>query len=120
LLAEITLRHCRKWNKRFRAKKRWGTEVPIGVSSGWPDSHDAGDTGLDPEDDGPAPEEAVIFADFCEAFSKRLTPLQEQILELRLTKRTSNQIVKATNRSQATVSRELSAIRAMLEEEISP
>src|SRR4051812_5826947 len=46
LLLEIAIRHCERWNKRFRAAKRDARPAPVGAG------------GVDPEDDEPAPEEA--------------------------------------------------------------
>src|SRR5205823_3318020 len=105
LLLAITLRHCAKWNKRFRAAKRKAQVVAIGAGAG------------DVEDDQEGPDVAVEFTDYFECFMGRLTPVQQRIVELRLQDRTIKQITAQVGLSQATVSRHLRDIRALLEEE---
>lgn len=77
-LLEVTLRHCGKWNKRFRARKRQAVEMPI---------HPGGDGtagGVEPSDDEPPPEEAVILAELVENLLADMTDRQRQVFQLRL------------------------------------
>jgi DNA-directed RNA polymerase specialized sigma24 family protein len=74
--------------------------------------------GFEPADDGPPPEAAVEFADFCEAFAKKISPRQQQALELQLAHKTRKEIACSLNVGLATVDRELKAIRERLQAEL--
>ena len=110
LLLEMTLRHCEKWNKRFRARKRRpaGGVTPIG------DGSEEG--GVVPADDAPGPEEAVDEADYYAHLVRELEALlserQRTVLALHLSGRRADEIADRIGFARPTVDRELAAIRA--------
>jgi len=62
---------------------------------------------------GPSPLEALAAADELESFMKRLSPLERQVLELRLRESRWDEIAAATGRSERTVRRALEQIRRL-------
>lgn len=113
LLLKITLRHCEKWNKRFRAAKRNTVEVSLVVGS-----QSAGESpnDIDLPDHGASPEEAVMLADFIEHVLNHVSPLQQRIFELRREGQTIKQIADEVGMSQATINRNLREIYKLLDE----
>jgi RNA polymerase sigma factor (sigma-70 family) len=103
LLLENTLRHCEKWNKRFRAQKRRTPEVSINAPDGK-------GTALDLADAGPGPEDQVAETDYLvylfRELDARLTERQRQVLLLRQTGATVREIAEQLGTSKATVDRE--------------
>jgi DNA-directed RNA polymerase specialized sigma24 family protein len=93
VLFEKALRHCKKWNERFRAAKRAADAVPL-------DGTDADGAAL--------PDEVVALADLSQALTKELTTVrQRQIVTLLLSDRTYDEIAGALNISRSTVEREM-------------
>jgi DNA-directed RNA polymerase specialized sigma24 family protein len=103
-LLEITLRHCGKWNKRYRNPDR--VEASLHPRS------EEGSPGIDPGDDGPTPEEAVILDDWVEKLRGALqTDLQRKVFELRLAGESPAEIAKQLQLSQATIYQTIYKIR---------
>jgi hypothetical protein len=115
LLACITLRHCKKWGKRFLAKKRAAAEVPIGVPREKGDDNEQRG-GFEPVEEGPTADEVAQIAECYERFLQALSPRQQQIAELRTQKCTIREIVARLGWSQKTISRDLEQMRAMMDE----
>jgi hypothetical protein len=108
LLLKYIERHCEKWKKYYRAKKRCGAEVSLAPA-------DADGPGLDPADHrAPAGDEEVVGAALAELY-QRLTPRQRQIADLSAQGRTLAETAAALGCSQSLVSLEKKAIRALLE-----
>jgi DNA-directed RNA polymerase specialized sigma24 family protein len=108
LLSEITLRHCEKWNKRFRAKKRAGTEVPLGSAR---DEHF-----FDPQDPAPGPATDAGFVDIYTQFLEQLSDRQRQVAEQQLQGSTVAESADALQISQSTVLRERREVKRILEQ----
>jgi RNA polymerase sigma factor (sigma-70 family) len=104
-LLAITLRHCGKWNKRFRAKKRAGPEAPLQVS------REGADAGLEPSAEKPTPEMVVTLVDLVEHLMAGLTERQRQVVELRLQDVPVAEICRQVGLSQARVYRILEEVR---------
>jgi hypothetical protein len=108
LLLKYLERHCNKWNKYYRAKKRQGKEVSLGGQGESP-------AALDPADPGPSPAEEAEFADAWELLEKKLKPRQYQVATLAAQGRTLEEIAQALGCSETTVSNDKKAIRQVLE-----
>jgi RNA polymerase sigma-70 factor (ECF subfamily) len=63
----------------------------------------------------PSPLEAILLSDELEQLLRRLPPVQQQMVELRLQGYDLNEIAAATHRSQRTVRRVLDGIKLQLE-----
>jgi hypothetical protein len=72
LLLRYVERHCNKWNKYYRAKKRQGKEVALGT-------HGESQPAVDPVDAGPSPSEEAEFAEAWEVLEQKLAPRQYQV-----------------------------------------
>jgi DNA-binding CsgD family transcriptional regulator len=106
LLLKYLERHCEKWKKYYRAKKRRGTEVPLACATG---------PGLDPADyRAPAGDEETVGAALASLYA-RLTPRQRRVADLSAQGRTLEEIAAALGCSESLVSLEKKAIRALLE-----
>jgi hypothetical protein len=108
LLLKYIERHCEKWKKYYRAKKRRGVEV--GLSGEDPER-----PGFEPEDHraGAEDEEAVGLA--LAALYEKLTPRQRRVADLTAQDRTLEQIAAELGCSESLVSLEKKAIRVLLE-----
>jgi DNA-binding CsgD family transcriptional regulator len=108
LLLKYIERHCNKWNKYYRARKRKAAEVPLAAA-------DSGGPGIDPPDHrGPADDEEAVGAAL-EALHANLTPRQRRVADLTAGGRTLEEIAQELNCSQSLVSMEKKAIRRLLE-----
>jgi DNA-binding CsgD family transcriptional regulator len=97
-------RHCNKWNKYYRAKKRQAIEVPL-----------IADRAIDPPDyRAPNDDEAAVGAAL-EALYVRLTPRQRCVADLTVAGKTLEQIAQDLGCSESLVSLEKKAIRRLLE-----
>src|SRR5262249_12489517 len=106
-LLEITLRHCNKWNKRVQ--REGGKTVPLEPSKG------KTDTGFEPADDEPTPEEAAALADLVDGLLSSLDmPFERQILKLRLQGYTVAEISREVSMAERTVARTISEVKACL------
>lgn len=110
LLLKYIERHCNKWNKFYRAKKRQGSVLALDPAAASDDTL----AGFDPADYRAEPEEEQRFAAALEAFQARLTEQQRRIVELRLQDKTLAEIAAAMQVSEATVSNRLKQIREQL------
>jgi hypothetical protein len=108
LLLKYIERHCNKWNKYYRAKKRQGKEVALGT-------HGESQPAVDPADAGPSPAEEAEFAEAWEVLEQRLAPRQYQVATLAAQGRTLEEIARALGCSETTVSNDKKAIRSVLE-----
>jgi hypothetical protein len=107
LLLKYIERHCAKWKKYYRAKKRRGTEVPLAA--------DPLRATLDPPDHrGPAGDEEAVGAALVALYQK-LTPRQRRVTDLTAQGRTLVEIATELGCSQSLVSLEKKAVRALLE-----
>jgi DNA-directed RNA polymerase specialized sigma24 family protein len=106
LLLKYVERHCEKWKKYYRAKKRAAGEVPLGQ---------AGRAGPDPADyrAGAADEDEVGAA--LEELYAKLTPRQRRVADLSAQGKTLAEIAAAVGCSESLVSLEKKAIRGLLE-----
>jgi RNA polymerase sigma factor (sigma-70 family) len=110
-LVEITLRHCNKWNKRVR-RERLKT-VPIQPS------RDEADTGFEPEDDEPTPEEAAVLADLVEWLMRGLeTVRQREVLKLLLQGYTPSEVSRELKMAVRTVFRTRDAVRGRIRQRL--
>ena len=108
LLLKYIERHCDKWKKYYRAKKRQGTEIPLAGSG---ESH----LGIDPPDHrGPGDDEAAVGAALAALYQK-LTPRQRQVADLSAQGKTLEEIANELRCSESLVSLEKKAIRRFLE-----
>lgn len=98
-------RHCNKWNKYYRAKKRQAVEVPLSAGGPRPDP---------PDYRAPADEEAAVGAAL-EGLYAQLTPRQRRVADLSVAGRTLEQIAAELGCSESLVSLEKKAIRKLLE-----
>src|SRR5262249_55510248 len=106
-------RHCDKWNKYYRAKKRQGTEVPLGPGG----ARAAGRLGIDPADYREPADAEDRFVACCERLCSLLSEEEQKVLLLRLQDKTLEEIALKIGRSESTVSNRLSRIRTLLQEE---
>jgi len=100
LLLKYIERHCAKWKKYYRAKKRKSAEVSLAAD---PPDHRA-----------PAGDEEAVGAALS-ALYKKLTPRQRQVADLSAQGRTLAAIATELGCSESLVSLEKKAIRALLE-----
>jgi RNA polymerase sigma factor (sigma-70 family) len=108
LLLKYLERHCEKWKKYYRAKKRAGTEIPLAASD--PDR-----CGIDPPDHrGPADDERAV-GDALAALYEKLTPRQRRVADLSAQGCTLEEIADEIGCSESLVSLEKKAIRKLLE-----
>src|SRR5262249_23517887 len=99
LLLKYIERHCEKWKKYYRAKKRQGTEVPLAAA----DTHGPG---LDPADyRAPAGDEEAVGAALSALYDK-LKPRQRRVADLSAQGRTLEEIAAALGCSESLVSLE--------------
>jgi DNA-directed RNA polymerase specialized sigma24 family protein len=98
-LVEITLRHCGKWNKRFRAQKRNRPEVSLQPATG------EGEGCIDPPGDEPGPEEGAALADELQNLRATLNDRQAQVLQGLLRGDTVTEISRQMCLSEALVYR---------------
>jgi hypothetical protein len=108
LLLKYMERHCNKWNKYYRAKKRQGTEVSLGAPGG-------SQPALDPAEPRPSPAEEAEFADVWDMLESKLKPRQREVATLAAQGRTLEEIALALKCSETTVSNDKKAIRSVLE-----
>jgi RNA polymerase sigma-70 factor (ECF subfamily) len=112
-LAAGILRHCGKWNKRFRAAKRNRAEVPLHAGTGEMDRE------IELSADEPDPEEVALLADEVEHLLSELTPPLRETLQLRLQGDTVADIARKMQLSESLIYRRLKQIedkaRARLE-----
>jgi hypothetical protein len=106
LLLKYVERHCEKWRKYYRAKKRRGPEASL--------SGDADRLGIDPPDHRAGNDEAEVGAAL-EALYARLTPRQRRVADLSAQGRTLTEIAAEIGCSESLVSLEKKAIRVLLE-----
>ena len=99
LLLRYIERHCEKWKKYYRAKKRHAPEVPLAAA------------GVDP----PAPDADAGLDEALAELHRRLTPRQQQVAALSAEGRTLEQIARELGCSESLVSLEKKKIRAALE-----
>jgi DNA-binding CsgD family transcriptional regulator len=103
LLLKYLDRHCEKWKKYHRAKKRSGGQVALGELPGF-----------EPADRrGQSDEEAVAAA--LTALYEKLTPRQRLVADLSAQGRTLEEIAQELGCSDSLVSIEKKAIRRLLE-----
>jgi hypothetical protein len=101
LLLKYLERHCEKWKKYYRSRKRSGAEVPLGC--GDPHDHRA-----------PAGEEESV-GEALAALYEKLTPRQRRVADLSAQGRTLEEIAAELGCSESLVSLEKKAIRVLLE-----
>jgi DNA-binding CsgD family transcriptional regulator len=107
LLAYIE-RHCEKWKKYYRARKRRGVEIPLGGG-------DSQGPNIDPPDyRSPADDEATIGAALAALYEK-FTPRQRRVADLSAQGRTLAEISTELRCSESLVSLEKKAIRLILQ-----
>lgn len=108
LLLKYVERHCEKWQKYYRAKKRAGTEVRFAGAD--PDR-----PGLDPADyRSQVDDEATVGQALTELYQK-LSVRQRRIADLSAQGRTLEEIARELGCSESLVSLEKKSIRTLLE-----
>lgn len=107
LLLKYIERHCEKWNKYYRAKKRKGVEVPLGGT-------DSGGPGIDPPDERDSPGEEESLSAALETLNAKLTERQRRVADLSAAHRTLQEIASELQCSQSLVSQEKKKIRSLL------
>jgi DNA-binding CsgD family transcriptional regulator len=108
LLLKYLERHCDKWKKYYRAKKRKGAEVSLATD-------EQSGLKIDPADyRGPANDEETVGAALAALYEK-LTPRQRQVADLSAQGRTLEEIASELSCSASLVSLEKKAIRRLLE-----
>jgi RNA polymerase sigma factor (sigma-70 family) len=108
LLLRYIERHCNKWNKYYRAKKRRGAELSLSTGT---ESMPA----LEPAAAQPTPDEEMALAEAWEALERKLTPRQQHVAALAAQGKTLEEIAEMVGCSEATVSNDKRAIRNLLE-----
>jgi hypothetical protein len=108
LLLTYVERHCNKWNKYYRAKKRKGVEVSLS-------SDDSSGRGIDPPDHRSAADDEEMVGATLESLYGRLTPRQRRVADLTAIGHTLEEIATALDCSESLVSKEKKAIRVLLE-----
>lgn len=107
LLLQYIERHCHKWNKYYRAKKRRGVEVPLAAG-------DPSSPGIEPRDHrAPSDEEETVGAILEELYAK-LTPRQRRVADLTTADYTLAEIASELQCSQSLISLEKKKIRSLL------
>jgi RNA polymerase sigma factor (sigma-70 family) len=109
LLVTITLNKLRRQIAHHRAQKR-------AVNKDRPLT-EASSRGIE-VGAGPSPLEALAAADELETLMVKLSPLQRQVLELRLQEHHWDEIALATGRSERTVRRALEEVRLVWQKEV--
>lgn len=108
LLLKYVERHCDKWKKYYRAKKRQGGEVSLARA-------DVDRPDFDPADHrAPADDEEAVGAALAALYEK-LTPRQRQVADLSAQGRTLEEIATALGCSESLVSMEKKTIRRVFE-----
>ena len=108
LLLKYLERHCHKWNKYYRARKRKAREVSL--AAGGP-----GRPAIDPPDHrAPAGDEGEVGAAL-EALYAKLTPRQRRVAERTAGGHTLAEVAAELGCSQSLVSLEKKTIRRLLE-----
>jgi RNA polymerase sigma factor (sigma-70 family) len=107
VLLRLTVKHCRKWNRRLTAQKRTGVEVPLAPSD------DQADEGLEPAADQPPPELLVELQDELDSLLATLNEQQREIVALRGQGLSVAQIAERVNLSQTMVYRILQKVREL-------
>jgi RNA polymerase sigma factor (sigma-70 family) len=108
LLLKYVERHCEKWKKYYRAKKRAGVEVPLRTG-------EAGERGIDPPDYRAASTEEDEVGAALEELYGKLTPRQRRVADLSAQGKTLAEIAAEIGCSESLVSLEKKAIRRLLE-----
>jgi RNA polymerase sigma factor (sigma-70 family) len=107
LLLKYIERHCEKWKKYYRARKRQGAEVSL---SGGEEEH-----GIDlPDRRAPADDEEALGTALATLY-EQLTPRQRRVADLSAQGLTLEAIAKDLGCSESLVSLEKKAIRKSLE-----
>ena len=101
-------RHCNKWNKYYRAKKRNAVEVPLTADN-------SAAATIDPADYRAGADEEAAVGSALEALYARLTPRQRRVADLTVAGHTLEQIAQELGCSESLVSLEKKAIRKLLE-----
>ena len=107
MLLKYIERHCEKWKKYYRAKKRKGAEV--GLAS----PNRAGGV-FDVADHRSGDDEETVGKALAELYGK-LTPRQRRVADLSAEGRTLEEIAAEVGCSESLVSLEKKAIRVLLE-----
>jgi DNA-binding CsgD family transcriptional regulator len=108
LLLKYIERHCNKWNKYYRAKKRRGLEVSLAAG-------DSSRLGIDPPDHREQADEEAAVGAALETLYARLTPRQQSVADLTATGHTLEAIARQLDCSESLVSLEKKTIRRLLE-----
>jgi hypothetical protein len=108
LLLKYVERHCEKWKKYFRAKKRSGPELRLGGAG-------ADTAGFDPADHRGAESEEETVGAVLAALYEKLTPRQRRVADLSAQGKTLEEIAGQIGCSESLVSLEKKAIRNLLE-----
>lgn len=108
LLLKYIERHCDKWKKYYRAKKRQGTELSFS-------SRDPDGPALDPSDYRAAADEEEAVGAALVALYEKLAPRQRRVADLSAQGRTLEEIATELGCSESLVSLEKKAIRRLLE-----
>jgi DNA-directed RNA polymerase specialized sigma24 family protein len=108
LLAEITLRKCRKWNRHFAARKRGP-----GLVHSLPDAAE-NDAAWEAASAGPTPDDAVVLTETVAELYRGLKPNECAICEMRLQNYHVREIAAKLNLTEETVSRKLGRIKGKL------
>lgn len=101
-------RHCNKWNKYYRAKKRKAAVVPLAAG-------EAGHTAVEPPDYRGSSDDEAMVGEALEALYARLTSRQRCVADLTAAGRTLEEIAEELDCSESLVSMEKKAIRKLLE-----
>jgi DNA-binding CsgD family transcriptional regulator len=107
LMLKYIERHCEKWKKYYRAKKRKATQVPLA-------SGDSLAPGVEIADYRAENDEQAV-AEALTALHERLTPRQRRVADLSAQGFTLEQIAAEIGCSESLVSIEKKAIRTLLE-----
>lgn len=108
LLLKYIERHCNKWNKYYRAKKRKAAVVPLAAG-------EAGHTAVEPPDYRGSSDDEAMVGEALEALYARLTSRQRCVADLTAAGRTLEEIAEELDCSESLVSMEKKAIRKLLE-----
>jgi hypothetical protein len=104
LLLKYVERHCEKWKKYYRAKKRAGVEVSLAAT----------EAGIDPPDHRGASDETEVGEALAALYAK-LTPRQRRVADLSAQGRTLAEVAAELGCSESLVSLEKKAVRNLLE-----
>jgi len=121
LLVEITGRHCEKWNKRFRAKKR-RPEGGVLRIDGNTSNAARGREDLFEHEDVEAPKDLIDEADYLAhllyQLNNRLNERQRQVIALHLSGLTNNEVSQAMGITKSRVDHLCLEIRKIARQEI--